>query len=124
MSIDSNPDDDPVEPTDSNNNIVKRSEFDLEDGVLYDSSRRQVMNVNSVRDELGVNMENYTCTERPQEAGDRFALMVHLRKVRHYYGIALKMTVAKAKEKHGADITYGTLSKAIEQMLVEPRILE
>ena len=63
------------------------------------------MNVNSAKDGLGVNMVNYTYTERPREAGDRFAMMIHLRKVQHQYQIALKMTVAKL-ERSMAPISH------------------
>jgi hypothetical protein len=78
-----------------------RTELDLQDDVLYDNNNVGILDLHREQDNDGVPVINYTYIEEHPRVGDRFAMMVHARRIVRLHGMAMRMTISKAREKHG-----------------------
>lgn len=65
----------------------------------------------------GTPVVNYTFSDHPAPVGDKFCMMVCVRKIVHLHSRVYRMTVKKAKDKHGHTRTYDTLRKEVAQMV-------
>ena len=93
-------------------------EYTLTDNQISDSGGDVIMDLSDTYTPDGGAAINYVLGSHAESGGDnRFAFMVHARKVAFLAGKCFRMSIRAAEKQHGMEATVRTLRRELKQML-------